>query len=332
MKLKQIHKNFELYSRALVASKDVDPVYYILSRIIKHYDFEAEWFCFAYQGFYNIESGIKFCKAMPTRKHWNKKKFGKMRENGELIKFGTERRGTQRRVDNQIKMFESVVNWIDNWEKLIHESDLHGADPTDANGFRKSIEDMPNFSTWSSYKMCEIFEKTLGHKFLELPDLGLEDKNFKRNDGPLGGLRWLFDKTRGDETPFDFSKNKQNWLNVFNEFGNRLGEAWGIDLGEVETCLCKYHKLHTGKYWVGHDIAEFIHLRDYLGKKIFKKLLKDDFDKDLFDLAVFPTKLKKVYRDDNEILNNHYAEKYPEINTYKIMKGVLKDFKTKLPK
>lgn len=332
MTLKEIHKNFELYSRALIESRDVDPVYPFVKNIIKHYGFEPEWFIFCYQGFYNLESGIEMCKAMPTRKDWSKKKFGKMRENGLLTKFGHERRGTQRRVENQIEMYEAVVEWIDDWNELVVGADINGADITDANEFRKSIEAMPNFGSWSAYKIVELFEKSLGFQCLEIPDLGLEDKNFRRNDGPLGGLRWLFDKNRGEEETFDFGKDKQKWLQIFNEFGNRVSKAWGVDMGETETCLCKYHKMHTGKYWVGHDIAEFVHMKDYFGNKLYKKLLKNEFKKDLWNLESFPKKLKTSYRDKGLIENQNYATKLPKINTYKIMKKVLKDFNTKIPK
>lgn len=333
MKLKQIHQGFELYSRALIESKDVDPVYPFVKSIIEHFGFEPEWFIFCYQGFYNLESGIEMCKSMPTRKDWSKKKFGEMRENGKLSKFGHERRGTQRRVENQIEMYEAVVKWIDNWEEILVEADIHGADPTDANEFRKSIEAMPNFGSWSAYKIVELFEKSLGCDFLVIPDLGLEDKNFRRNDGPLGGLRWLFDKNRAEEETFDFGNDKEKWLGIFNEFGSRLSNAWGVDMGETETCLCKYHKLHTGKYFVGHDVAEFIHLRDYLGKKTFKDLMKkSELDKGLWDIKKFPKEKKLYYRDRGIIENEKYASKLPKIDTYKIMKQVLKDFGAKLPK
>jgi len=322
MKLKQLHKNFEVYSRALIESRDVDPVYPLVERIIEHYGFEPEWFIFCYQGFYNLESGIEMCKVMPTRNDWKPKKFKKMRKKGILTKFGMERRGTQRRVENQINMFSAVVSWLCEWDGIGRTIGIE----IENKEFRESIELMPNFGSWSAYKISELFEKSLGYDMLELTDLGLEDKNFSRNDGPLGGLRWLFDKGRGDEDScFNFSENKKTWLKIFNEFGDELSKAWKVDVGEVETCLCKYHKLHTGKYWIGHDIAEFIHLKDYFGNELFEKLMNGLFNSELYDYNEFPKDKKKIYKETGEILNVDFISKLEKINTRKIMKKVLKN-------
>ena len=312
------HADFELYSRALMESKDVDPTYPVVKSIIKSYHFEPEWFVFCYVAFYSLESGIKMCKEMPTSGDWNINLFKKMREEGYLKKFGHERRGTQRRIENQVEMFNAVIEFLNELEHMEVEADGYGTEPFDNPSFRKRIEALPNHGSWAAYKIAELFEKSLDKHYLTIPDLGIDDKDFSRNDGPLGGLRWLFDPTPDRTHKFD----KKYWLPIFNRFGQELSKAWGVDMGQVETCLCKWHKMKTGNYFVGHDIAEFLELRHVMSEERYQSIMCH-FDPRFWEHHTeFPKELKPVYKTTKKIVNDDFATRLPQIDVMQIIQDL----------
>jgi hypothetical protein len=310
------YKDFELYSRALIESKDCDPVYPFIKDIIKEYNFQPEWAVFIYVAFYNLESMIRMCERMPTVNEWNPKLFKALRLSGKLRKFGHERRGTQRIIENQINMFDNIICFIDWFEDL--EGNAMDFRITNED-FRKEIERLPNHGSWTAYKLAELFEKSLGRKYLEILDLGIDDKDFSRNDGPLGGLRHLFDPTPDRSTKFD----KTYWLPIFNKFGEELSKGWGVDMGEVETCLCKWHKMKTGNYWVGHDIAEFIELEEVMGAERYQKLMSKNFDERFwYHYKGFPKHLKNIYKETGSIVQSDFAKRLPKIDVMQIIQDL----------
>lgn len=301
----KIHKDFELFSRALIASEDVDPVYEIIPHLIENGSFDKQWFIFCYVAFYSLESAMVMCDTMRTRGHWNPEKFRELRLS-TLKKFGHERRGTARNIDVQIGMFNEIVKFIDLFvTEALSKDSLH---------FRKRIEELPNHGGWAAFKIAEIYEKSLGKAQLIIPDLGLEGRDANSTDGPVSGLRWLF----GREFTYD-----KDIYPIWNKFGSDLADAWGVDIGKVETCLCKFHKFKTGKYYIGHDISEFYELHEILGSYEYTELMRGLFDDDLFTkdgkMIGVQKKLKNRYLETGEIINSRFAEFIPKIDVTEII-------------
>jgi hypothetical protein len=219
-------KDFERYSRALMASGDDDPTYPFIRAICDIEGFIPEWFCFVYVSFYNIESAIRVCREYRCPADWDKDFFQEMRES-EQWKFGHERRGSQRRSDVMAKHLQEAKELVDYIQ--INLSGLMSDDMTFFQSnrlFRDKLESMSNIGGWAAFKIAELFEKTCGYKHLSIPDLGLDGRNPNSNDGPIGGLRWIF----GRDGVFD-----KGWFSTWNEFGQLLADAWGVGMGEVET-------------------------------------------------------------------------------------------------
>jgi len=307
------YERLDIWGRALIASGDHDPTYPVIKDIINYYEFEPEWFCFCYVAFYSIETGVKMCKVMPTTEHWDEDLFRELRQSGELKHFNHERRGSMRNIDNQIKMFNDILLFLDNWQGGITNSE-----------FRKKIMEISFLGEWGSFKLAELFEKSVGYEELEILDMGIDTKDFNSNSSPVGGLRWIFDVNRTLENQktgtIDFGKNKEYWLPIFEKFGRELAKSWGVGIGEVETVCCKIHKQITGKYFIGHDIAELIELREVLGEEIYENIMKKNFDKKLWrTYQKFPKELKTIYRDKNIMINSEYANKYPKVNIKQII-------------
>lgn len=310
MSNKKQYKDFELYSRALIETRDVDPVYPLVRSIISHYKFEPEWFIFVYVAFYSLESAIRFCETFPDSRSFDDQKFIELRSKGFFNKFGHERRGHCRNPINQIKIFKTAIDSVSDIHR--HVSGELESPLLETNlEFRQNIETLPFHGSWAAWKIAELFEKSLDYSNLTIHDLGLDDKDPNRNDGPVGGLRWLYGR---DEV---FSKD---FYPTWNNFGLNLAKAWGVDMGEVETCLCKWHKMQTGKYWVGHDIAEFIELEHVMGGDTYRKLMSENFDDSMWKkLSRFPKQLKTRYRDTGEVINAEKAKKLPKIDVLEIL-------------
>lgn len=267
---------FEEFSLALVHSKDVDPVYPFLKNIITLEKFDPEMAIFWYGYFYSIESMVLLLRG--------EKQFLE-------CKFGTERGRTPqiRRIENMQKTYHA---WLKAAPSSVAQKAKTGRE------FAEFIKTMPYFGGWVSYKYTELFEKVLGFTNLAPTDMNIAAGDPNEDGGPCGGFRALY------------GKNSKYSASVFPEWealGVTLSKRWDFDLGEVETCACKYSKLLNGKYYIGHDVAEFTHLTHLWDKQTFEKLMSDSgFDKSLWSSG-FVKSSKRAYKDHGNLLNNNFA-------------------------
>lgn len=310
-----LFKDFELFSRALIGSNDVDPTYPMVKSICNHFNFIEEWFIFMYVTFYSLSSGIKMCKSMPSPQDFDPSKFEALRRHTN--DFGHERRGKSRNPGMQIKGLLSARELIED----IFCADITEDSPSfikDNLTFRTKISSLPNHGDWAAFKIAELFEKSAGYKTLKIKDLGLEGRNPNSNDGPVGGLRWLFGRD---------IKYTSNVYDYWNAYGESLSKAWGVDMGKVETCFCKFHKLKTGKYYVGHDIDEFWDLIEVIGEEDFWHLIDDSgLDRDILSRKGVLKQEKKLYKEEQVIINNHYGEQLHTIDAAEIAFETIKQF------
>jgi len=267
---------FEEFSLALVKSKDVDPVYPFLKNVIALEGFNAEEAIFWYGYFYSIESMVLLLRGAKT--------FSE-------CKFGTERGRTPqiRRLEN---MQKTQAAWLAAGVTKRAETAQTGRE------FAEFIKTMPYFGGWVSYKYAELFEKTLGYTNLQPSDMNVAEGDPNGDGGPCGGLRALYGRRHTYSSA------------VFKEWemlGQTLSARWGFDLGEVETSLCKYSKLLNGKYYIGHDVAEFTHLEHLWGKASFERLMTNTgFDTSLW-VPGFVKTHKKAYKEHGTLINNNFA-------------------------
>ncbi|MBV8125202.1 MAG: hypothetical protein JO370_14145, partial [Paucibacter sp.] len=241
---------------------------------------------------------------MPSMKDWWAETFREMRNSGKLHKFGHERRGTARNVLVQEIMFKDIIQFIDTWMiEVLSKDNQH---------FRNRLQtNLSNHGGWASFKIAELFEKSLGYTQLAIPDLGLEGRDPNSTDGPVAGLRWLY----GFDNHYD-----KDYFEVWNKFGANLAREWGVDIGEVETCLCKFHKLRTGKYYVGHDIDEFYDLSHVLDRKTYEQTMSDIFDERTWKGRTGVRKSdKSAYLKTGRILGSEFSVNLPKINVTDIL-------------
>jgi hypothetical protein len=258
--------------------------------------------------FYSLETAVKMCDIMPNPSKWDEDLFRQLRQSKTLSKFGHERRGTARNIEQQVKMFDQIAEFIPLIQKQNKlYSPKQGVYFHNNTHFKSTIQKLPQHSVWASFKLAEIFEKSLGYNQFTIHDLGLEGRDPNSSDGPIGGLRVLF----GQNIQYD-----KDWFDIWNRFGSLLAQEWGVDMGEVETCFCKFYKLHSGKYYVGHDINEFYELKHVLSEDEYKDCV--DFDSELLkqteNYKGVNKDLKQKFRDQRMLVNKHFADKLQQID------------------
>lgn len=270
--------DFEIFSKALVNSNDVDPVYPFLKNIIKYEGFDPVQAVFWYGYFYSIESMVKLLR-------------------GEIT-FEEARYGIERARTPQVRISTNKERTLSAWKAL--EPAKYAQKASCSREFAEFIKQVPYFGGWVSYKYTELFEKTLGFSNLAPKDMNIAAGDVNGNGGPCGGLRWLYGIDQ---------KYTRDVIPEWEALGVTLAHKWGFDLGEVETCLCKYRKLRAGKYFVGHDIQEFTHLHGLWTPAVFKTLMRESgFDETLFRDG-FVKENKMMYKRNSVIVNAQYAEK-----------------------
>lgn len=301
-----MYKDFDIFSRALIASKDVDPIYpFIKSLLDVNRNWMPEWFCFAYVNMYSLESAIKFCRDIPSPVDWiegdGASHFIDMRESGFINKMGHERRGSQRAINNQYMMFDTAATAILN-NSLDLDSQLD---------FKASVtQNVHMYGPWATFKIAEVYEKALDIKSLKIPDLGINERDPNSNDGPIGGLRWLY----GRDNVYD-----KSIFPTWNKFGENLAKSWNVDIGEVESSLCKWHKIVTGKYYIGHDIDELWELKEIVGEG-FEDIMMANFGIEFVTLRHgVDRKMKQLYKDTGKILNANFATVLPKGDVLQIL-------------
>lgn len=240
--------DFVDFTRELIASTDIDPVYPILKETYDYLGLEHEerlWFTFLYMGFHSLPSA-----AIAFERH---PKPGPL--DGDLYKLPMT---MQRRNLRGGKLRYNVRSYLD----------AIGGRPQDAwirNGFASS--DAPdktrNFeafwmtsqSIWgngrlTAYKWAEILEFVHGYE-MAAPDMRLAQCL-----GPRRGVELVYDLLDAPTAPLNIAGD---------DVKARLQEGLGHELrwAEVETCLCDFAALMQGRFYMGHDIDEIEeHIQD----------------------------------------------------------------------
>jgi hypothetical protein len=309
----QLYKDFDIFSRALIATNDVDPTYPFIKDYIQvtktreYIEIDPVWFTFVYVAFYNLESAFKVCEIIPDKFTWDnggRATFIKLREGGVITKFGHERRGTGRRLQTQLDI-------LDDLSLSMEEAKVMFKMPREI--LKQQIKDNIRWhGEWSLFKILEILEKSFDFHNCAVPDLGLEGRDLNSSDGPSGGLRWLY----GRDNVYD-----KSFINIWNDFGYRLAEHYNVDIGVIETCFCKFHKLKTGKYFISHDILEFHDLQKALGQDRYFDIITNNFDWDLLNGFNHKEFLyhKRMYKEMGTIYLKDYADQLPEADIISLM-------------
>lgn len=227
------------FARLHVSSGDVDPAYPVLRWVVDGYDdgalIEEErklWHVLLYAAFYNLASAqiaiehhpvpgplCNACNVLPTGVERRNLRGGKMAEHiTALLTTANESGGIYPWLYRACDWPTPELRW-----QALRSIAL----PVWGNG------------RWATYKLAELCGEVLAWP-LAAPDMGLDGAS-----GPLAGLMLVYKVLWSD--PEAQGRNLQTVLRAY---------PFEVDLPlqQIETVLCDWHAVITGRYYVGHDI------------------------------------------------------------------------------
>jgi len=206
-------------------------MYPVLESVFKQRGYDEEtklWYLFLYTTFYHVGSAERVFEIYPQKVKINPDKVG-------AFETGVERRGFRGNLK-----WVFLVNELDKYDSMIDF-----VSPTKRGGMvgwkemRLRFEEMKNNGAWSSYKFADLLAHVM-HYPIEADDLGTNPSVLECAEMVLG-----LDKK--------YIKVSGNIQNAFLESCKKAGVMFtGLD--QLETCLCDFHTVLDGRYYVGNDI------------------------------------------------------------------------------
>lgn len=250
----KLFDDFIVFSKKQLESGDIDPMYPVLESVFNQRKYDEEqklWYLFLYTTFYHVGSAEIIFERFPKLCFINKKDV-------EPMPTGIERRG-----------FRGNTNWVDTIDDLSYSyssmvdfiSPIHRNGMPGWKGMRVQFETLRNNGPWSSYKFADLLAHVM-HYDIEADDLG-------NNPAVLGCAETLTGIGR---------KTIERTVSFQNELFQKSLDA-GIKfsgLDQLETCLCDFHSVLNGHYYVGHDID--MNMKQIPDKMEFWKAREESFE------------------------------------------------------
>ena len=250
---------FVEFSRAHLASRDIDPVYPVLKHLVKDdHPGTAHARVFAYLAFYSLASSEQ-ALVQGMDGWWL---YGTPTEVPPWAHFptGVERRSL-RGGKNMMKHLDALTATCEahgSFEDWLDRGVVEGRPTVSWERMRLVTSEPWGNGRWASYKTCEVLWKVLDYP-LEATDMGNEFST-----GPREGLALLGYAFEGNSKGV-IAKLDEVAFDLCDKLTDALGETVGIE--EFETLLCDWKSTVKGHYYVGHDIdlmleganAPFVH-------------------------------------------------------------------------
>lgn len=260
--------DFLQYSRYSIASKDVDPLYPVLCSLHSAMELDTEgklhhlmW----YLGWYNLMSAQTAWEGV--------RKYHEPTIQQSQLPTGVERRGFRGGV-SMLKHFRELnkmlVNYGGSFETWLTTGLTNNPRINWGIVFNRLTSVWGN-GRWAAYKGCELLQKVAG---LDLEPFSMGHEG---SSGPRHGLELLFPENcpahddNSEEAIFKLDALSDDLLTEMVAAGTGVA-----DLGEAETCLCDFHSMVNGGYYVGHDI-------DMLLGSVYASKAPDEVKKQILD-------------------------------------------------
>jgi hypothetical protein len=297
------YKDFDLFSRALFGSNDIDPDYIVMKELHKFFDFNPFWYTFLYLNYYDIYSGLNLLSFFPEPDSWNPIDFKKVSEQYKFS-FCRERKGNARKIEVQTRAISEFLSFYHSPEFVESQKD--------AERMRRNIMKIYNQGAMIGYKYIEVLQKSFGFDSMVPPDMNM--KNYSNKiDSTLGafGVKYLYGLDNVYSKDFI-----PHWENV----AQKLAKSYGVDVGAVETCFCKFAKLNKGRYYIGYDIYEHFQLEEVIGESEYKNIMSKHFDDRFWVKPKIYKELLPAYKQTGEVVwAKEFLGNYPSVNVLEII-------------
>lgn len=234
-----IWEDYIRFHELSLQTRDVDPTYPVLKYLAK-------------EGQLSGEDRIRLVMRFVAYYHLGSGLASFLGKNTEPLPCATERRGHRdpRKLAKHLDALRSVEAMPGGWERWVSNALQGSSGPREAWGkLNDAILTIWGNGRWASYKTSEILWKVCNVR-VEATDMG-----HAHSSGPRQGLDLLFDGLpRGNSAEVVAALD-----HVSNRVRMRLiGAGLQAPVEEVETTLCDFHSLATGRYYVGHDIDQML--------------------------------------------------------------------------
>jgi len=292
----ELWKDYATFHKGQYDSKDLDPVYPVLTTIGDELGLDQEqrvWLTFLHVSYYHIGSAMRVFAEYPNPAI----------PRDELLTLPT---GTERRAHRMpIKLhhhFNSLMGIADSYGGLYNWINQYVKPNPQAawDSITEALTQPVGNGRWAAYKTAEMLWKINGIPMCA-PDMG-----HAHSSGPRQGLDILFAGMPTGNTARDVAILD----NASNEVLNKLQEH-GIQAAveEAETSLCDFHALVTGRYYVGHDIdqmqAQILKVPSDLTATIYKAraaTIPNNYLGELNNWEAVDKERNRIYRDTGVVL------------------------------
>lgn len=238
--------DFLEFARLQKQACDIDPLYPVLKYIFEKWygdldSASALWAVMVYVAYYNAPSALTVLHSLPA--------YAVPRGDAAKLPTGIERRGLRggtpltrhlAEVYYQGEFYGDLKRWLqEGWARNIPQDDWDATR-------RQAMLAWGN-GRWATYKLAEVLQKVLGWP-IQAGDMGMDGAS-----GPKQGLQMLFGHNRRDGYTWKTSEFEAQGRWLWHRAA--LQEGIEVDLAEIETCLCDYHGMMIGRYFVGHDVG-----------------------------------------------------------------------------
>jgi hypothetical protein len=236
------------WHHAQVDTGDIDPVYPVFGYLADQSGMTADdraWLVFLHVAFYHPGSSLAAFEVAPSPEAIPSRCF----TGSPLLVFptGTERRGhrdVRKRVEHLLALQDLFAGigpdaWV--WSQFEHDSSAEDRWETLTEG----LLSIHGNGRWAAYKAAEMLQKVCGYP-IAAPDAG-----HRYSSGPRKGLAHLFAGLPEGNDPTSIAT-----LDLYTDLlMTELGET---DVALVETSLCDFNSLVSGRYYLGHDIDSML--------------------------------------------------------------------------
>lgn len=258
MKYKKL--SFEEFSRAMILTQDLDPVYTMLHSVNWPSRAQLERFCLAYWCFYH--SGVAAWIAQHSQKD-----FWPMMQQAHDEKWprGTERRHFRGDSSKNAIAYMRDYGTPNKVVKAMTTGNVY-------EDVARHTKEFPFFGPWIAFKVADMKERVLGEPCyfpVESLDIFKDPRigaHLVMNGGDITDLK--------QASLADTHEVVRTWMVRLGDLSAPPGEDRPINAQEVETCLCKWKSHLKGGYDIGKDTIEIAHQLDEADCALANKLKK----------------------------------------------------------
>ena len=241
---------FTDFSRNMVLSKDLDPVYVAAKHSLPDPDQRDRWLL-AYGLFYHIGAASYFSEFQEER-FWDLVAAAALNEQSTPVGGRWPRASERRHFRGQfaVRCVEELRTRHPRPETFMEGMISHAPDVRAVRGY---VESHTGFGGWASFKFADLVDRVVGRP-VEF------DTDTAFYDTPIKGAHLLYRERFPESVEVSNQTAVSHAVEVMGaEMLGLMAPPFGdrpIALNELETCLCKFKSHIKGRYPIGKDLHE----------------------------------------------------------------------------